>query len=115
MIVAGSFALPAAQAFGRPGFHQVVSITRRLPKGPGGRRIVVVLRDASRPHRRCASDHPLSGCATVDWADDPARPKVPPDGVFRNRVTVRTVAGPVTLYLHANGTLGRRPDPFRPG
>jgi hypothetical protein len=111
VIVTGTFALPAAHAFGQPGFHQVVTATRRLPPGIGGRRVIVSLRDVSRPRQRCSEDHPLSGCATVDWSDDPSRPKVPPGGVFRNAVTI----GRQTLHLRCNGTLARTPQPFRPG
>ena len=115
MIAGGSFSLPAAQAFGEPGFHQVVTATRRLPARLQGVRIVLTLRDVSRPRQRCASEHPLSGCATVDWSDDPSRPKVPAGGVFRNELTVRTRAGALTLFLHPDGTLSRRPERYRPG
>jgi hypothetical protein len=115
VIAGGTFALPAAHAFGEPGFHQVLTASRRLPARLHGVRIVLTLSDASRPRQRCAEEHPLSGCATVDWSDDPSRPAVPPSGVFRNSITFRTRAGRVTLFLHPNGTLTRLPEPFRPG
>ena len=111
-LAAGTLALPAANAFGEPGFHQVLAARARLPRSiPRGSRLVLTLRDASRPRQTCSSEHPLSGCATVDWSDDPARPKVPPSGVFLNRL----VAGGRTYYLSESGALARRPDRFEPG
>lgn len=105
----GSLAVPAAHAFGDPGFHQVV-VARGVVAGSGAR-LSVSLRDASRPRQRCGFDHPLSGCATVDWSDDPLRPNTPRSGVFTNAVVV---AGR-TLYLRPSGALSSRPEPFTPG
>ncbi len=72
-LAAGRFELPAASAFGEPGFHEVFELTGTVagdvPTGGGGR-LVVSLRDVSRPSQDCRSHHPLSGCATVDWADE---------------------------------------------
>jgi hypothetical protein len=108
----GTLSLPAAQAFGEPGFHQVLVARARLPTElPRGTRVVLTLRDVSRPGVRCSSEHPLSGCATVDWADDPSRPKVPSGGVFRNALTM----GGESYFLSESGRLARRPDAYTPG
>lgn len=112
VVAAGTLSLPAATTFGAPGFHQVLVAEARLPRRiPAGKRLVLTLRDASRPRQRCSYDHPLSGCATVDWADDPSRPRVPPSGVFLDRLLV----GEETYFLTARGALARRPDPYEPG
>lgn len=117
-LAAGELRLPAATAFGAPGFHQVVTAAGRVPTGlraPSRFRLVVSLRDASRPKQTCSSDHPLSGCATVDWADDPSRPKVPPGGVFQHTLTVRLGSGSRTFYLTPAGSLARQPNRYEPG
>ncbi len=112
MLASGTIRLPTAQAFGDPGFHQVVVVTGRVDRPLSkGARLVVSLRDAGRRRIRCSSEHPLSGCATVDWSDDPSRPKVPAGGVFENSLTV----GPTKLYLSESGVLARRPDRYTPG
>ena len=113
-LASGVLRLPAAQAFGEPGFHQVLLVSGRLPRvlrSRAGMRLVLTLRDASRPRQRCSSDHPLSGCATVDWSDDPSRPKVPSGGVFENSLTL----GGLKLFLGEGGALAGRPDRYRPG
>ncbi len=114
----GRLELPAANAFGEAGFHEVLTTTARVPEQLGatsGLRLVVSLSDASRPSQSCSQDHPLSGCATVDWSDDPSRPNVPAGGVFDNSVTVRLSSGPRTFYLSQSGALADHPDPFVPG
>src|SRR5438132_3690556 len=112
LLAAGTLSLPAASAFGEPGFHQALVAQARLPQAiPRGTRLVLSLRDASRPRQTCSSEHPLSGCATVDWSDDPSRPKVPPSGVFLNELA----AGGRTYFLSESGALARRPDRFEPG
>lgn len=114
----GEFRLPAALAFGDPGFHQVLLAARRLPQRLGktaGLKLVLTLRDAGRPGQTCSAEHPLSGCATVDWSDDPGRPNVPESGVFVNSLTVRLASGTRTFYLRPAGTLARSPEPFEPG
>ena len=111
----GTFSLPAAQSFDDPGFHHVVSVTARMPGAAKGRRLVLLLRDASRPAQTCASEHPLSGCATVDWADFPERPHVPAGGVFRNALTLQLGTGPRTFFLSQTGTLAPRADRYSPG
>src|SRR5262249_42721925 len=60
---------------------------------------LVTLRDAGRPGQTCGSEHPLSGCATVDWSDATSRPSVPPGGVFNNSVVLSLATGPLTLFL----------------
>ncbi len=117
-VASGTLPLPAAQAFGEPGFHQVLTATARVPSRLGrsaGMKIVLTLRDVTRPRQTCSQDHPLSGCATVDWSDDPLRPNVPQSGVFINSVDVRLKSESRTYYLSENGTLARRPDRFQPG
>jgi hypothetical protein len=117
-LAGGRLHLPAALGFGQPGFHEVLVAAGRLPRRlppAKGLRLVVSLRDLGRPGQTCSSEHPLSGCATVDWSDDPGRPKVPRGGVFTNALTLRLVSGTRTYYLRANGTLSRTPEPFRPG
>jgi len=114
VLAAGDFDLPAAEAFGEPGFHEVRTAEATLPDGLGatkGRRLVLRLRDAGRPDQSCDSEHPLSGCATVDWSDDESRPNVPPGGVFDNRLEL----GGQTFFLSESGALGGTPDQFRPG
>lgn len=120
VIASGVFEIPAASAFGDPGFHAVLRAAapaRRTASGDfsGSRRLVLSLRDLSRPGQTCSNDHPLSGCATVDWSDNPSRPNVPPSGVFDNSVTLGLKGGPVTLFLSDSGTLEDRPVEFDPG
>lgn len=117
-LAVGQFSLPAAMDFGDPGFHAVVTATVRMPQtlqAPNGRLLVLTLKDAGRPTQTCATDHPLSGCATVDWSDSPDRPHVPPSGVFINTVTLQLSSGPATLYLSQSGALASTPDVFQPG
>ena len=111
----GTFTLPAAGSFDDPGFHHVVTVTARVPAAVKGRRLVLLLRDWGRPTQTCASEHPLSGCATVDWADFPERPHVPAGGVFRNALTVQLSTGPRTFFLSRTGALAPRPDSYSPG
>jgi len=114
----GEFSLPVANAFEDPGFHGTQTLRLRLPAGLGptaGRRLVLGLRDASRPSQRCGSDHPLSGCATVDWSDAPDRPHVPPGGVFINSLTLALPTGPRVFFLSQGDRLADAPDAFQPG
>ncbi len=115
VVLAGKLSLPAAQAFGQPGFHEVLTASGSVPKDAAGATLSISLRDATRPTQTCSADHPLSGCATVDWSDDPSRPNVPPNGVFVNSITVQLESGERTLYLSQSGTLADAPDPFVPG
>ena len=114
----GEFQIPAAGAFGEPGFHEVLITSHELDRGLGptaGLRLVLTLRDAGRPAQTCSREHPLSGCATVDWSDSPGRPKVPQGGVFENRLTIRFESGEHPLFLSDSGALNEDPDPFKPG
>lgn len=120
VIATGAFDLPAASAFGTPGFHEVLRPADpiRVPAGfssGGPLQLVLSLRDTSRPGQTCSNDHPLSGCATVDWSDSPTRPKVPSSGVFDNSVTIELKSGPLKLFLSESGALQERPVRFDPG
>lgn len=118
VLATGLLTLPAANSFGDRGFHEVLTATHQLPADialPEEARLVVTLRDATRPDQRCTRQHPLSGCATVDWSDADGRPGVPTGGVFNNHVTVRLTQGSRTLFLSESNSLSDAPDPFRPG
>ena len=118
VLATGTFRLPAASAFGEPGFHEALTIRASVPVAlapAAGRTLVVRLHDSSRPGQSCSGDHPLSGCATVDWSDSPDRPKVPAGGVFDNSLTLPLAKGAGTLFLRADGTLNTRPEAFDPG
>ena len=118
VLASGQIALPAAGAFGEPGFHEVLKAEGQLSAdagGPGGSRLVLKLRDLSRPSVTCDSPHPLSGCATVDWSDFPGRPGVPEGGAFENRITLPLTSGPRTYYLSESGRLRDTPEPYSPG
>ena len=118
VLASGQMALSAADAFGEPGFHEVLRAEAQLPAGVGGLaglRLVLKLRDISRPSITCDSAHPLSGCATVDWSDFPGRPGVPEGGAFVNRVTLALTGGPHIFYLSESGQLIDTPEPYSPG
>lgn len=116
VVLAGTLHLPAASYFGDLGFHESFVVRAVVPDDAGsGRRLVVALNDATRPEQRCSQEHPLSGCATVDWSDQEGRPNVPPGGVFDNSVTLELASGPRTLYLSESGSLAAAPDSFDPG
>ncbi len=115
---AGELNLVAAVAFGDPGFHEVVALTADMPTDLGdtaGFKIVLKLWDAGRSEQTCSREHPLSGCATVDWSDAIGRPKVPDSGVFENSIALELESGTRTFYLGDAGTLKDAPDPFKPG
>jgi hypothetical protein len=116
VLAEGTLELPAADAFGDPGFHEVLVVTATAPPGgTAGQTLVVRLRDARRPDQACDSEHPLSGCVTVDWSDIENRPNVPEGGVFDNHLTVDLVSGPRTFFLSETGALADEPDAFSPG
>ena len=118
ILAEGEFRLAAANAFGEPGFHEVLTATHDLPSGLGsmkGSRLVLKLWDGGRPDLDCGSDHPLSGCATVDWSDAPGRPNVPTGGVFENSVTLQSADGEHGFSLSESGVLADSPDDFDPG
>lgn len=112
----GILQVPAAGAFGEPGFHEVVAATGAFEHPvEAGQTLVVRLRDAGRQGQECDSDHPLSGCLTIDWSDFDDRPDVPPGGVFDNHIVVSTATGPRTYFLSETGVLAAEPDPYSPG
>ncbi|MFB3050504.1 MAG: hypothetical protein ACE1Z0_00800, partial [Acidimicrobiia bacterium] len=116
-LAAGEFDLPAAGAFGEPGFHEVLTATNDLPSDVGaaqGLKLVLKLWDAGRPEVECSSEHPLSGCATVDWSDFEDRPDVPTGGVFDNHLDVVSTSGPVELFLSETDGLAQAPDSYSP-
>ena len=51
----------------------------------------------------CNDEHPLSGCATVDWDDFT-------EGFFTNKLTVQTPAGPKEFFLNMAMGLGDELD-----
>lgn len=117
-IAAGEFDLPAANAFGEPGFHETVQLIHSVPSSlepSAGMRIVVSLWDAGRPDQACSNDHPLSGCATVDWSDAEGRPNVPAGGVFDNSLELQLSDGARTFYLSERGLLANEADVYDPG
>lgn len=117
IIAAGVFSLAAADSFESEGFHQLIELDTVVAGGytvPAGASLVLVLRDASRPAQTCDRQHPLSGCATVDWSDFEGRPGVPPGGVFDNRIVIRRASGERTLFLSESGVLAAAPDAYSP-
>jgi hypothetical protein len=118
VLVAGEWELPAARAFGQPGFHQVLTAVAPLPTylpETFGYRLTVQLWDAGRPDTACGSEHPLSGCATVDWSDFDSRPNVPAGGVFDNHLSLETAGGERAFFLSESGVLADGPDRYSPG
>ena len=117
-LAAGEFHLPVADSFGEPGFHELLTATHDLPSDLGsltGLRLVLKLWDEDHPERTCSSEHPLSGCATVDWSDATGRPKVPPGAVFSNSITFQLANGAHSFFLSESGALNSKPDAFKPG
>ncbi len=106
---AGELMLPFAPALAGPGFHERFDV--RVP-APGssspsaGARLVVRLSDASRPSVECDRQHPLSGCATLDYPE--------PNALLRNFVEVETTAGRRTYHFADSQLLGTEIVP-RPG
>ncbi len=117
-LAAGELLLPAAASFGAPGFHQVLTDSQTIPEdiaAAAGRRLVLTLRDLGRPEQRCSREHPLSGCATVDWSDFEGRPGVPPGGVFEHRLILQLASGEQSFFLSDSGSLNEAPDRYKPG
>jgi hypothetical protein len=116
-LMSGSFQIPAANAFDDPGFHETFVLTGAVPAAAGGvsGELIVRLFDVGRPDQTCDRDHPLSGCATVDWSDFENRPGVPVGGVFDNHLSVvSTSGGPVELFLSERRGLAATPDQYSP-
>ena len=108
---------PGRAGVRRAGFHAVLSAqaTLRDVVAPAGSRLVLSLRDATRPEQSCESEHPLSGCATVDWSDFEGRPGVPDGGVFTQRLTLALADGPRDFFLSEREGLASQADDFSPG
>ena len=62
------------------------------------------------PEMTCSREHPISGCATVDWSDARSRPSVPPGGVFDNSITSEMASGERSFFLSESGALNDEPD-----
>ena len=76
--------------------------------------LVVALRDIDRTDQACSSEHPLSGCATVDWSDFDGRPGVPPSGIFDNRLSLVLQSGTRHVFLSESSALADAPDLYKP-
>ena len=114
-LLEGAFELPAAGGFGEPGFHETINLSGALPDTVASAgRLTVRLHEVTRPNQTCGRNHPLSGCATVDWSDFEDRPSVPAGGVFDNRLSLATTTGTVDLFLSETLTLASTPDSYSP-
>jgi hypothetical protein len=116
ILLTGSIRVPAAREFSDPGFHETFVLTGTVPEAAAGAtgELVVRLRDVGRPNLTCDRDHPLSGCATVDWSDFEDRPGVPPGGVFDNHLSVVSSSGAIALFLSERRGLASAPDEYSP-
>jgi len=116
VLLEGGIDLATASAFGDPGFHQILELTGTVPEAAAGMagELVVTLVDIDRPGQECDRDHPLSGCATVDWSDFEDRPGVPTGGVFDNHLNVVAASGSIELFLSETGELADVPDSYSP-
>ena len=116
VLLEGKVELPAASAFGDPGFHEVLELTGTIPEAAAGMagELSVRLVDIGRPDQECDREHPLSGCATVDWSDFEDRPGVPAGGVFDNHLNVVSTSGPLQLFLSETDGLAEAPDSYSP-
>jgi hypothetical protein len=116
-LLSGSFEVPAASSYDDPGFHELFSASAALPDAltaTGPLRLVVALRDSSRPDQTCDQEHPISGCATVDWTDAKGRRNVPESGVFDNSVRLFAAGDPQTYFLTEERGLDVEPDHYDP-
>lgn len=110
VLAQGVLTVPAATSFDTAGFHERYELVLAVPADLGstvGSRLVLALWDVSRPEQRCDREHPLSGCATVDWSDF--------GGVFDNRLTLSLGAGERNFFLSESGSLMLVADAFSPG
>lgn len=118
VLLEGEFDLPFASINHAdvPGWHEPLSVVGLVPSdlpAISGAVLKVSLWDASRPNQTCSSDHPLSGCATVDWSDVPG-PRVPAGGVFDNHLFLELANGNGDFFLSENDGLAEVPDVFVP-
>ena len=117
ILAAGELALAFVGSQQEPGYHGVLTATHELPSDLGpttGLMLVLRLWDAGRPEMTCNSEHPISGCATVDWSDARNRPSVPPGGVFDNSITFEMASGERSFFLSESGALNDEPDVLVP-
>ena len=117
-LASGELLLPAAMSFGTRGFHEVLTDSQTFPAditAAAGRLLVLTLRDLGRPEQRCSREHPLSGCATVDWSDFDGRPNVPQGGVFEHRLVLQLASGEQSFFLSDSGSLSEAPDRYKSG
>lgn len=113
VLASGEISLPGASRKNEPGHHEVFvasHLVRADLPATSGQPLRLRLRDASRPGLACPSEEPEDGCATVDWSGDPAEPRVPPGGIFENRLDLELVSGPRRLYLSRTFRLNDIPD-----
>ena len=118
ILAAGELGLSSVNSSHELGYHQVVTATHNLPSDLGpttGFMLVLKLCDAGRLDATCSSEHPISGCATVDWSDAGSRPSVPPGGVFDNSITFQMATGLRSFFLSESGALNDEPDVLVPG
>ena len=118
LIAQGEFRLSAANAFGDPGFNSTIQIVDPIDFDGGstsGWTLSVMLFDLDRPAQTCSQEHPLSGCATVDWSDAEDRPNVPAGGVFNNSLRLALSSGDQVFFFSETGNLEEGPDAFDPG
>ena len=118
ILATGEFELPAVTSQEAEGYHQALAATHNLPTDLGptaGSMLVIRIWDAGRPEQTCSEDHPISGCATVDWGAAIDRPSVPPGGVFDNSITFELATGERSFYLSEfEGALNDEPDSLEP-
>jgi hypothetical protein len=116
VVFSGSIEVPAAGAFGDSGFHEPFNLSGTVPESASGVAgdLVVRLFDVGRPNQTCEREHPLSGCATVDWSDFENRPGVPAGGVFENRLSIVSASGAADLFLSETRGLAVTPDQYSP-
>ena len=117
VLAAGELRVPAAIDSDEPGFHEVFFVLQRLRPDlapTAGRRLVVTLRDLTRPGQQCASDEPEDGCVTIDWSADPAEPRTPANGLFVNRLRLTLEAGERDYFLSRTMALNDVPDLIDP-
>ena len=117
ILAAGELELSSVNSQDEAGYHQVLTATDNLPSDLGptaGSMLVIKLWDAGRPEQTCSEDHPISGCATVDWGDAIDRPSVPPGGVFDNSITFELATGEHSFFLSESGALNDEPDALEP-
>jgi len=113
VLARGSLPLAAADDPDDPAFHTIFVVDHQLPEDLGatqGRTLALALRDLTRPGMACVSEDRESGCATVDWSDEPSTPGTGPGGVLLNLLRAELASGLKELYLSRTFTLADVPD-----